>query len=237
MLKVFTLLDFDGVLFDSVPEVYQVCSKVAENYHDDYSIVSFDEFKEFRSRLTDAWQFNRLLSRSQKIDDFSKLEDCQPNEFDWEFTDRFFKVRSLLMEDPDWPQIMRPYNFFHKVKSLITANPDNFCILSTRNEASILRTLKYHNMDGVSVYGQDAVRKHGSKLAVVKNMELLPNEHFTIYLDDMSSHLLPFANCVHLCLQADWGYDNSDLSALNEDQAFHILSSFHKSIDQPTRTE
>ena len=226
-MKPLIFLDFDGVLFDSVPEVYRVCLEVARNFSDDYAPVSFDEFTQFRSYLTDAWQFNRLFSRSLKITDFKSLEGIDAIEADWVFTHRFFEARKLLMKDEAWADSMKPYKFFSEIKPLLVSNSNDFLIISTRNEDSICRTMAYNGVDGLRVFGQNAVRKHGSKLQVLEDAGFLKRENYMVYIDDMSAHLVPFYDKINLCIQAEWGYDKNAKGAYSEQQVACIIKSFY----------
>jgi len=49
------ILDFEGVLFDSLFEVYQVCQNLASTNIKLRQNVDFEEFQAFRKHLVDAW--------------------------------------------------------------------------------------------------------------------------------------------------------------------------------------
>ena len=225
-MKPFFFFDFDGVLFDTLPEVFSVCLEVSRNFPDEYSPVGFDEFTEFRSYLTDAWQFNRLFSRHLKLTDFSLLSDIEAIQSDWIFTQRFFEARKHLMQYDAWVQSMKPYNFFLEIKSLLVNNSKSFVIISTRNEDSIQKTLAYQGVDVLRIFGQNAVRKHGSKLKVLEDSGFIKQENYMVYIDDMRTHLEPFQNKINLCIQAKWGYDTSAKGGYSQQQAASILKSF-----------
>lgn len=217
------LLDFDGVLFNSAYEAYQVCEEAVRNNQNFRQGVHFDEFMDFRSHLTDAWQFNRLYSKNHGIKDFSAIGQVEPAADDWAFSERFFSARKVLMHDPEWAKLMSPYPFFHQVKELINRDPGMFRILSTRNEASIRRTLEFYAVERVEVWGQESIRKHGSKLGVALKNGWLSDHTYSIYVDDMTSHLEPFHGHVNLCIHADWGYDKSGHDSYTETQAFNMI--------------
>lgn len=221
-------LDFDGVLFDSVPEVYKVCLEVSRSFPEDYVAVSFEEFSDFRSYLTDAWQFNRLFSRHVKLNDFSTLSKIEPTEQDWIFARMFFAARQRLMEDDFWAEAMKPYEFFLDIKPSLIKNNKNFIIISTRNEESIERTLAYHGIQNIRVFGQAAVRTYGSKLKVIKELGFLQSKNYMVYVDDMRAHLKPFQNEINLCLQADWGYDTVTMGSYSQQQVASIVKSLFR---------
>lgn len=225
-MQLLFLLDFDGVLFNSAYEAYQVCELAAKNDSGLRQEVHFDEFMEFRGYLTDAWQFNRLYRKDRLVEDFSKLAHIKPDAQDWEYSKKFFESREVLMKDPEWAKLMSPYPFFHQIKNLINHNPGLFKILSTRNEASIKRTFDFFGVDSIKVSGQEAIRDLGSKLNVATANGWLENDIYTVYIDDMNSHLEPFQGQVDLCVHAGWGYDTSGYESYTQTQAFNLISGF-----------
>lgn len=204
-MKFQIFLDFDGVLFDSVPEVYSVCQEVLKRFPNEYHDVKYEEFKEFRSYLTDAWQFNRLYSKLLTIDSYVLLQKVNPVNEDWLFANRFFEARNSLMRNDNWASKMKPYQFFYDIKPLLKSHPEKFLIISTRNEDSIKRTLEYNNIHDLLVFGQAAVRASGSKLRALQDAGKISTSNYLVYVDDMRSHLKPFRKVVDVCLQAKWG--------------------------------
>lgn len=225
-MKPLLLLDFDGVLFNSAYEAYQVCEHFAKKQPEYRHAVDFEEFMEFRSYLTDAWQFCRLYQKDRLLDDVQKLHIVKPDEQDWEFSKRFFEARAEMMKDPDWAKLMSPYPFLYQLRPLLKQYPASFKILSTRNVASIRRTLEFFEADGIEIYGQEHIREHGSKLGVAKHNQWLSSGSYVVYIDDMNSHLEPFENEVDLCIHASWGYDASNTNSYTQGQAFHLIQGF-----------
>ena len=224
-MKLLVLLDFDGVLFNSAYEAYQVCQSVASLTIGFRTDVSFEEFMDFRSHLTDAWQFNRLYNKQQLIKDYSKLVDVVPEQSDWMFSNSFFLARATMMENPDWPKIMSPYDFFFQIKETIQNNTANFKILSTRNVESIKRTLDYFEIPNIEIFGQEDIRQHGSKLAVAENQGWISNNYYTVYVDDMNSHLEPFERKADATFHAGWGYDQTGYESVTSTQLAKIIKS------------
>jgi hypothetical protein len=217
------ILDFDGVLFNSAYEAYQVCEWVSKKNSDLRRGLHFEEFMEFRAKLTDAWQFNRLYNKKSALKDFSLLSTIEPDGDDWAFSKSFFSARAELMADENWAKLMSPYPFFYQVKPLINECPNLFKILSTRNESSIRRTLDFYGVTGLEIFGQEAIRNKGSKLQVALSEQWLQGDIYSIYIDDMNAHLEPFEDQVDLCLHAGWGYDTSGLESYTGTQAFGLL--------------
>jgi len=133
------------------------------------------------------------------------------------------------MQDPDWPKIMPPYDFFLLLRPFLLQHPEYFAVLSTRNVESIHQTLAFHGADVVPVFGQEDIRRSGSKLAIARNQHWLDNGKWLIvYVDDMNSHLEPFEGRVHLPLHAGWGYDAETPGSLSANQVITVISSLLK---------
>lgn len=220
------LLDFDGVLFNSAYEAYQVCEHLGRQQPAHRTEVPFAEFMAFRAQLTDAWQFARLYQPARLLDDITTLHTLQADERDWAFAEQFFSARKVMMQDPEWPKLMSPYNFFYQLRPLLQSHPHAFRILSTRNQESIRRTLDYFEVGALEIFGQEAIRQHGSKIAVARAQGWLDAGRFVVYLDDMHHHLQPFEGKVDLNLHADWGYDVRAADSYTQGQAFELFNGF-----------
>ncbi len=224
-MEVKFVLDFDGVLFNSAYEAFMVAVKAVEGNPDFRQDVTYEEFLSFRGVVTDAWQYNRLFSKSHALP-ASMISKFKPEAMDWAFARTFFEARKEIMADPEWPKVMPPYDFFLLLKPLLLAHPERFAILSTRNIASIRETMAFHGADVVKIFGQEDIRELGSKLAVAKAQHWLDRGKFLIvYVDDMNSHLEPFDGEIHLPLHAAWGYDVGTPGSLSASQIYTIITS------------
>jgi hypothetical protein len=222
-MKLLILLDFDGVLFNSAYEAYKVCevlAPVTDNYRQD---VSFEEFMDFRSYLTDAWQFSRLYDKTRLIKDYTKLVEVVPDQEDWRFANDFFAARAVMMTNPDWAKVMSPYDFFFQIKEIIQNNTVNFKILSTRNVESIRRTLDYFEIPEIEIFGQEHIRQYGSKLGVAEHNGWIGDNFYTVYVDDMNSHLEPFERKADATFHAGWGYDQTGYESVTSTQLAKII--------------
>jgi hypothetical protein len=219
------VLDFDGVLFNSAFEAYSVANLATADRPGFRQDVSYEEFLAFRSVVTDAWQYNRLYCKRGALP-ASAIDELEAEEIDWAFARDFFEARKKIMTDPEWPKVMPPYDFFLLMKPMLLAYPELFVILSTRNVASIRETLAFHGADVIPVFGQEDIRRCGSKLGVAEAHHWLDRGKFlVVYVDDMSSHLQPFEGRIHLPLHADWGYDHDTPGSLSANQVHTIITS------------
>ncbi len=224
-MQTFFVLDFDGVLFNSAFEAYTVANSATAGRAEFRQDLSYDEFLAYRAVVTDAWHYNRLYSLKHATP-AEALGAVQPVEDDWAFARDFFEARKVMMEDSEWPKVMSPYDFFFLIQPLLLEHRDRFAILSTRNVKSIRETLAFHGVDVIPVFGQEDIRRLGSKLAVAQDQHWLDNgKYMIVYIDDMNVHLEPFDGQVHLPLHADWGYDAVNPGSLSAHQIFTIIKS------------
>jgi len=221
-LKQLIILDFDGVLFDSLFEVYEVCQNVASTSSKFRQDVGFEEFLAFRKHLVDAWQFNRLYSKECLISDFKDLLHSQRNEQDIEFAEKFFLTRKEMMEDSQWAALLSPYLFFNEIKKDLHRFQHVFKILSMRNEYSIRRALDFYSAPKLEIAGQELIEMHGSKLDVATHLGWLSPEVSSIYIDDMPQHIEQLEEKVDLAVHADWGYGDGSKSLNSCSQVFSI---------------
>ncbi len=219
------VLDFDGVLFNSAFEAFTVANRATAGRNEFHQDISYEDFLSFRSVVTDAWQYNRLYSVHGAVPP-AALRDITPTEDDWAFARAFFSARQEIMADPEWPKAMPPYDFFLLMKPLFLQCPERFAVLSTRNVQSIRETLAFHGADVLKVFGQEDIRRLGSKVAVATDQHWLDRgKYLVVYVDDMNSHLEPFEGQIHLPLHADWGYDRGTPGSLSANQIFTIITS------------
>lgn len=224
-MNLLILLDFDGVLFNSAYEAFQVCESLAENNKELRRKINLDEFMDFRRYVTDAWQFNRLYSKSLFIDDFTKLPSSAQLAQDRVFANNFFNQRKKIMQNKDWVKLMSPFPFFYEIKKLIDLYPNSFKILSTRDEVSIRQTLDFFSLPQIDIFGKESLSNFDSKIDLANNNGWMDKDVFSVFVDDMNYHLEPFQGCASLCIHAGWGYDFSNYESYSQTQVYRIISS------------
>ena len=217
-IEVKVILDFDGVLFDSLEEVYTLCQRVSiisNKYRKD---VSYQEFLNFRKFLTDAWQFNRLYENENY--DVKELSKAKKTKFDQEFAEAFFNERKQQGHNCEK---FKPYNFFFMVKPLLEKYPDNFLILSTRTTESIRAVLNYYRIQNIEIYGQEFIKKYGGKFDSAKYLNLLDDKYKCLLIDDMADHLLPFHGKISSIVHANWGYGLTEKNSKSAEETYQEI--------------
>ena len=219
-MRKLVILDFDGVLFDSLFEVYQVCQNLASTNIKLRQNVDFEEFQAFRKHLVDAWQFNRLYSKECLISDFKDLPLLQKNDQDSEFSEKFFATRKAMMKDSQWANLLSPYLFFNEINKDLNRFQHVFKIVSMRNEYSIRRALDFYGAPNLEIAGQEMIEQYGSKLDVAIHLDWISPEVSIIYIDDMPQHLEQLEKKVDLTIHAEWGYGYNSKSSNSCSQIF-----------------
>lgn len=146
--------------------------------------------------------------------------EVPPNREDHEFEQRFFACRQELIDRnrDAWLRLSPPYPFFRKIAPFLVRRPEAFCILSTRNEASIRELLALY-LDGPfpEVVGAEAVAAAGGEKAHVIRRRLASGRT-GLFVDDCRAHLEMARGIDGLDLmEAGWGYVEPD--ALNDNAA------------------
>ena len=220
------ILDFDGVLFDSAKEVYQICEKITKGNKNYIQNLSYKEFLKYRSYVTDAWQYSLVYSK-KFLEEPRSFKNILPDDENNLFAKNFFLARSEVSPNEIIDSI-KPYNFFNKLSYYLNKYPNFFSILSTRNINSIDQILNKHKIHNIKIYGQEDVKKFGSKICIYEENIKSDDENFTVFIDDIYEHLIPFKDKVDLTIHAGWGYGHNDKNSLDECYCFKVISSIFK---------
>jgi len=201
-------IDFDGVLFDSAPEVYSICQLISVKHAGYRTDIDYEEFLQFRRSVTDAWQFNRLYTtkRHRTVDTNFLLDAERLSVDDMAFEQQFFAMRQDLDSLSEGAE-PTPYDFFHEIKSLLKNNACYFKIISTRNEKSIINILLKYEISEVEVIGRESLKAYSSKNAFMEKVASFnEGNSLNVFIDDMSEHLEGLESSIDLLIQPDWGY-------------------------------
>ena len=180
----------------------------------------------FRKKVRDAWEFSYLFNKTG-----ISIPDRPDNE-DKEFASLFFKAREKLHCGKEWAFHIKPYPFFHNIKDYLINYPEQFKILSTRNEESIKTILEVNNIMNIEISGQSIVKATGSKIQVAEKRGFLNHSALSIYIDDMTDNVSPFVGKVDFALHAGWGYGDQTLKSVNTDTTAKIVNALIQMDEQ-----
>lgn len=224
-------LDFDGVLFDTVNEAYEIARKLSSK--DD---INIDLFKKYRYLVGPAWNYKYLMdaitnSEQVNIEAYYSHEIHSAKKTDYQqFENEFFEYRNLLKNHSftKWNSYNTPYPFLYKFVKL-NLNALNLYIISTKDEKTIIEIFESHHINIVlpdNIFGKSANEKYGGKQGIINFLMLQNEPSKALFIDDMYSHLNECKLITNLSLmQADWGYCNpnenheyrkTEIEAINE---------------------
>jgi hypothetical protein len=207
-------LDFDGVLFDTVDEAYNVSVNI-DNYKEiSLEYNSLNIFRKYRPLVGPAWNYFYIMESIRKnlpiLDNkiFKYTEEAKKFEID------FFNSRAKLKERnyEKWLSCNKKYIFLDKLKEIVEKLNIDVYIITTKDKQTVKDLLIANNITFIKnhfIYGKDMFSKYGSKKNIISNI-LYDKTYNAIFIDDLYLHL-------HLCkginnlklIQADWGYINN----------------------------
>ena len=130
-------LDFDGVLFNSAVEAYNVCEKIDKNWKSlSLKTLTFEEFMEIRPTINDSGDFLPYYVDSGALSQVTS-ED---------YKEEFYRIRKLMAKEDNYTLNYFPkYRFLDMLIPLILQYPQSFFILSTRDSSSISSVVRMLN--------------------------------------------------------------------------------------------
>lgn len=222
-MKAALFTDFDGVLFDSLPEAYRL-GRAAHRGTDVHAPADAQEFARFsalRFLVTHSaqyWQLFRLIDihgtdapEALYRAGFAELaRDRGNDEAMRAFDEKFLALRKKLIaeEHAFWLSLSTPYPFLEALKPRFRgAFPP--VIVTTKNRAAVLENLAAEGIRGVPekiLDKADCARAGGKRALIAEYME---NNALArgVFVDDVLANIrecepLPRLRCLH----AGWGY-------------------------------
>lgn len=231
MLKIL-FLDFDGVLFDTVDEAYEVCIKTDFYINKRFSITSKTDFKKYRPYVGPAWNYYYVMEAIINDIDISKYLPFKINNKTIEFENSFFNSRDKLKTNNyfEWLQLNKKYNFLDMLKKEIIDTNVIIYIITTKDKNTVQNILKAFNVNFIedkNILGKEIFNKFGTKKNIIENILGKYINDKAIFIDDLYEHLEPCKGINNLKLiQANWGYVHDNEKSpylLNEHETIEKL--------------
>nr|WP_315004360.1 hypothetical protein [uncultured Campylobacter sp.] len=206
----FLFLDFDGVLFDTASEAYEVCRSTPSFSSQKFGKNQYTEFFKFRPLVGPAWNYYFVMRAI--ADNDKELLAFDYNDEAKKFEKDFFQTREKLKVNnyEGWLALNRPYPFLSELSSM-KLNWQIF-IVTTKDSKTVLDLAKRFNIqfiDNDNILGADIFAKFNSKANIINS--ILKDDDRGIFIDDSEIHL---KKCEHIkglkLLQPDWGYVKND---------------------------
>lgn len=240
MEKKILFLDFDGVLFDTLYEVYLVNryeflkKDLFEPVEEDF----YARFSKYKYLVYNIWMFyyyNPLIFNCEENipEKFNYALLNRDLEAEQEFCEKFLETRRKLVLNhyEFWKGLEKPYDFFFEIKKIKEEKNINLLIVSKKNKSSILERFEAYDfkLDSDLVYACEALKDYSSK---GEFMEEYMNKHGlseAIFVDDNNNNLLTTNNNPKIKnILALWGNTQPNSVGLSQKEAVETIKNFFK---------
>lgn len=225
-------LDFDGVLFDSLPEAYCLGRTVlyGNDIHEKFDTQSFSAFRSARFLITRSAQYWRIfkilethgnnLSIEKLRKEYKKLEVAGTPQEMLDFDENFLALRKqLICEKHDfWLSLSTPYPFLGKLRERFNSSCPPV-IVTTKNRNAVLENLtrEYILCPPENILDkQDCANYKNDKGALIADFMAKNKIERGFFVDDSIENI---KNCSRVpglvCLLAGWGYCDPSVPALS----------------------
>lgn len=230
-------LDFDGVLFDTLKEVYLLNRAIykgisyLDNVDNDYEM-----FSKYKFLVYNIWMFyyyNKIIFSKTKeediIDKFMLLLENRDYKKEEDFCLDFLSLRKDLSNNhyEYWKNLETPYDFFFKIKKIFNQNA-NIVIVSKKNKSSIIERFKTYdfNLDEKFIFAREILDKYPNKTTFINEYMQKHGFKKAIFVDDNMNNLKPNQNENIKTVLALWGNSGINQKGYSQNEAVDIITSF-----------
>ena len=233
-------LDFDGVLFDTLKEVYlvnrELFSKIS--LFDKIDSKNYSLYSKYKYLVYNIWMFyyyNPLLFGEIKEEEIvPKYLSAISNrniEKENEFCEEFLALRADLVKNhyDFWNSLETPYDFFFEIKKLYEEKNINLVVVSKKNKKSILQRFNSYGfkLDEDKVFAREILDKYSSKGEFMQEYMTKNGFSSAVFVDDNHNNLKTcdkFSNIIQIL--ALWGNSQPDLEGYNQQEAILKIKNF-----------
>lgn len=232
-------LDFDGVLFDTILEVYLV-NRYYFSGKDFFDVIDENEFKlfsKYKFLVYNIWMFyyyNPIIFNSsdenkiiEKFNNALKNRNIGKEE---EFCLKFLDIRKNLVEKyyDFWKTLEKPYKFFFEIKKLYEKENIDIVVVSKKNKISILERFESYDfkLPENKVFAREALKNYSSKKEFMEEYMKKHKIETAIFVDDNINNLKGFENSKIDTILALWGNNQPDDVGLNQEEAVKKIKSY-----------
>ena len=228
-------LDFDGVLFDTLREVYLINrfiytkkSVFEEVDNDNYTLYS-----KYKYLVYNIWMFyyyNPLIFDGSKdvVEDFSKAILNRNKTLEDKFITRFLEARYDLAHNhfEFWKNLEVPYKFFYKVKEFYEKGAD-IVIVSKKNKKSILERFETYDfkLPSDKIFAREILDTYMSKGDFIEQYMNKNNIKEAVFVDDNINNLIyTKGNVKTIC--ALWGNTDPTTKGMTQEEAIKYIEAW-----------
>lgn len=241
----FLFLDFDGVLFDTAIEAFNMAFQAYYRYEycSDAHEKIYDLFKANRYLIAPAWNYfylfqaidRYIISGKSVAGSFRELL-VQSNKVQYEeFEANFFAYRKYMRENnfERWISLNTQYPFFDMIKKHLFGNHNLTCyVLSTKDEETISAILNFYNVIFPTdrILGKSYFDRFANKAGVIKKIMSGEDSSKAIFIDDALEHLNACSGIDNLLtIRNNWGYvEPGAENVYNCDEVVSLIHRFYE---------
>ena len=232
-------LDFEGVLFDTLREVYLISRFIETNkaFLDEIDKNNYALFSKYKYLVYNIWMFyyfNPLIFGNCKEEDIiPKYEQALLNRDQIRekiFCNRFLDARRELVNNhfDFWKNLEIPYEFFYEIKKLYDKGNKNIVIISKKNKNSIIERFNTYDfkINPKNIYAREVLDNYSSKGEFIN--EYLQKYGFdnAIFVDDNMNNLKTADNKNVKTILALWGNTKPGDIGYQQDEAIKEIKSY-----------
>lgn len=233
-------LDFDGVLFNTIKEVYLVnrCLYKNTGIFEPVEAEEYKRYSKYKFLVYNIWMFlyyNPLIfdnvEENKIIENFKKSLKTRIRPLEEEFYQKFLNIRYDLIKNhyDFWKSLEEPYDFFFFIKELFEKGNKNIIVVSKKNKSSIIeRFLSYDfNLEKEKIFADEILSSYSSKGEFIKEYMLENNIKEAIFVDDNYNNLKTAEDIDNVqCILALWGNTPQDLKGYSQEEAMNEINYF-----------
>ena len=234
--------DFDGVLFDTMREVYLInrfCYRGIDLF-EEIDEENYKLYSKYKYLVYNIWMFhyyNPLIFENipekdivSKFNYLIQKRDIQKEEqFCYEF---LLKRRELINNNFEfWKNLEVPYEFFYKIKELYEKENFPLVIVSKKNKKSIMERFESYNfkLDEDKIFAREVLDNYNNKGEFIEEYMRKTGFNEAIFVDDNINNLNTANNPNIKTILALWGNCEPNSTGYSQDEAiktiqFHLLN-------------
>ena len=231
-------LDFDGVLFDTLKEVYLITRAIHKNidFLEDIDADNYARFSKYKYLVYNIWMFyyfSPLIfdnNEDKIIEKYNLALLNRDKNRESIFCNRFLETRKLLVNNhfEFWKNLETPYQFFYEIKKIYENGFKNIVIISKKNKNSIIERFQTYNFNlpEENIFAREILDTYQSKGEFINEYMLKNNYKSAIFVDDNMNNLSTVQNENVKTILALWGNTGPSDKGYNQGEAEEIIKNY-----------
>lgn len=240
MEKKVLFLDFDGVLFDTLKEVYLVNRFLHKkiNLFDEIDEKNYQLYSKYKYLVYNIWMFyyyNPLLfdTCNDIASAFSNSLLNRDLKKEEEFCAEFLKIRADLVKNnyDFWNSLETPYDFFFEIKKLYEEKNIEIVVVSKKNKTAILQRFASYgwNLPENKVFAREILDKYSTKGEFMAQYMNQNGFNEAIFVDDNYNNLKTCDKYPKIKqVLALWGNSQPNIIGYQQNQAIQEILNFFR---------